>query len=143
MNITRLLLAIVAGAIFIFASDAIVHSIWLLPDYTATKEIWRSDAEMTARLPWMLGAQLVCALAFTMVWALGFAGRSLGTGVLFGFWMGVFQGVWALMNFVVLPMPGALASKWFVAGILQSILLGLIVAAIYRSASAPRPTPAA
>jgi len=50
--------------------------------------------------------------------------------------MGLFSGVWALIMYVVVPMPGSIAAKWFFAGIVQTILLGLVTFWIYKP-SAP------
>jgi len=57
MNIPRLLIAIVAGFIVIFATDWLIHGIWLVPDYEATKALWRPESEMQAHMHWMLFAQ--------------------------------------------------------------------------------------
>jgi hypothetical protein len=46
--------------------------------------------------------------------------------------MGLFSGVWAIIMYVVVPMPGAIAAKWFFAGIAQTILLGLITFFVYE-----------
>jgi hypothetical protein len=50
MNVPRLILAIVAGFIVIFATDYLIHGVWLVPDYSATKSLWQPDAEMNARM---------------------------------------------------------------------------------------------
>jgi hypothetical protein len=42
MNIKRLILAIVAGWVVIFATDFLIHQLWLGPIYEATKPLWRS-----------------------------------------------------------------------------------------------------
>jgi len=87
MNIKRLLLAILVAFIFIFATDFLIHAVWLMPDYNATKELWRPEAEMNARFPWMLTAQLLVAIAFVIIWARGFAARgSTGLACGYGFW---------------------------------------------------------
>src|ERR1700759_5677143 len=125
MNIPRLLLAIVAGFIVIFATDFLIHSVWLMKDYEATKAIWRPEAEMGSHIAWMFLAQFLCAATFTVVWGLGFAGRPVSTGILFGLVMGIFQQTWALVDYVVLPMPGDLAVKWYFSGLAQAILLGI------------------
>ena len=133
MNMPRLLIAVVVGFIFIFASDFLVHGIWLAPDYKATADLWRSDAEMQTRFAWMLTAQFVTALVFVLIWAKGFAGRTLGAGASFGFLMGLALQTWAIVFYVVAPLPGVIATKWFLSGLLQAILLGVLVAAIYKS----------
>lgn len=135
MNIPRLLLTILAGFVLVFASDFLIHAIWLAPAYKATAELWRPEAEMQQRFAWMLTGQLLAAVAFAVIWAMGFAGRSLGTGATFGLFMGIAQQVWAIALFVVSPLPGDIAAKWFLSGVLQAMLLGILVAAIYK----PRP----
>ncbi len=135
MNPIRLLLTVLAGFVFIFASDFLIHALWLAPTYKATAELWRTDPEMQQRFHWMLLAQLLNAAAFTVIWAKGFAGRSLATGGFFGLCMGLAVQAWAIAFFVVTPLPGAIAAKWFFSGLAQAIFLGVIIAAIYR----PRP----
>ncbi len=134
MNIPRLLLAIVVGFIFVFACDFLIHAIWLEADYKATASLWRSDAEMQQRFAWMLFGQFLCASVFAILWAMGFAGRSLGTGAVFGLILGVALQVWSIFLFVVAPLPGVIAAKWFFSGLVQAMILGVIVALIYKPA---------
>ena len=132
MNMKRLILAIIAGWVVIFATDFLIHHLWLMPDYVATKSIWRPEAEMGTHICWMFFAQFLCAATFVIIWAKGFAGGSVGCGVVFGLLMGLFQQVWAIVNYVVLPMPGELAMKWFFSGLAQAILLGIVTALVYK-----------
>ena len=113
VNTPRLLLAIAVGFVFLFASDFLVHHFWLGVSYKAAAHLWRPEADMNAHLPWLFAGQLLCAVTFVFVWALGFAGRSVASGIVFGILMGAFQQVWALINFAVFPLPGAIAAKWF------------------------------
>jgi hypothetical protein len=140
MNIKRLILTIVAGFALIFATDFLIHGFWLTPDYEATKSLWRPEAEMHTHFHWMLFAQFLCAATFVIIWAKGFAGRDIATGITFGLLMGLFQGIWAIINYVVMPLPGALATKWLLAGIVQCVLLGIVTSLVYKPeqpASAP------
>ena len=132
MNMKRLLLAIVVGFVVIFGTDILIHGIWLKPDYEATKAIWRPEAEMQAHMLWMTFAQLLTVVTFVIIWAKGAAGGSIGSGIAFGLLMGLFQNVWAIINYVVLPMPGELAVKWFCAGLVQAVLLGIATALVYK-----------
>ncbi len=50
MNIKRLLLAIAAAFVVIFVTDFLIHGIWMMSDYRATQQLWRSDSEMQARI---------------------------------------------------------------------------------------------
>lgn len=137
MNIKRLLLAIVVAFALIFGTDFLIHGFWLNPDYEATKSLWRPENEMHTHFHWMLTAQFLCAATFVIIWAKGFAGRDIATGITFGLLMGLFQQIWAIINYVVMPLPGMLATKWFLSGLVQAILLGIVTAMIYKPEGAP------
>ncbi len=141
MNIKRLFLAMLAGFAVIFLTDMLIHGFWLARAYEATKALWRPEAEMHARIGWMFFAQFLCAAAFVVVWAGGLFRRTVGTGAAFGLVMGLFQQVWAIVNYVVIPMPGGLAAKWFLAGLAQAVLLGIVTALVYRPLPVDDPTP--
>ncbi|HEX8077878.1 MAG TPA: hypothetical protein VF511_08690, partial [Chthoniobacterales bacterium] len=69
-----------------------------------------------------------------IIWAQGFAGRNMGTAIVFGLLMGIAMQIWVIVNHVVSPLPGPLAAKWFFAGLAQAVLLALVTAAIYKPA---------
>lgn len=136
MNSGRLLLSIVAGMIYIFGSDYLIHVIGLAGDYKASASLWRPVSEMQRRFLLMLGAQLLCSIAFMYIWArTGWRRRALVDGAVFGFWMGLFQQVMTIVIYVVMPMPMKLALKWFFAGLLQTMLLGMVAALVYKPRS--------
>ena len=136
MNIPRLLSAIVVGFVVIFGTDFLIHAVWLAPAYKSTAALWRPEAEMQTHFGWMLFAQFLCAATFVMLWAMGFAGRPVSTGIVFGLIMGMFQQTWAIMNYVVVPMPGELAMKWYFSGLVQAVLVGIVTALIYKPRAA-------
>jgi hypothetical protein len=136
MNIPRLLLAILVAFVLLFGTDFLIHGYWLKPDYEATKTLWRPEAQMESYMLWMFLAQFLCAATFVLIWAMGFAGRSVGTGIVFGLIMGVFQQIWVLVNYVVLPMPGDLAVKWYFSGLAQAVLIGIVAAFVYKPRAA-------
>ena len=134
MNIKRLILAIVVAFIVLWVTDFLIHGVWMTPDYRATQQLWRTDAEMTSRMGWMLCAQLLFVITFVIVWAKGFASSTakIRCAAGYGLLMGLFSGVWALIMYVVVSMPGSIAVKWFFAGIAQTILLGLVTFWMYK-----------
>jgi hypothetical protein len=138
MNIKRLIFAILAGWVVIFATDFLIHNLWLGPLYQATKPLWRTETEMQTHICWMFFAQFLIVSTFVIVWAKGFAGRSIGAGVSFGLLLGLFQQTWAIILFVVMPLPAELAVKWFFGGLVQAVLLGIATSLVYK----PAPTPA-
>jgi hypothetical protein len=135
MNTKRLILAIIAGWAVIFGTDMLIHGLWLGPLYHATQALWRPETEMNTRICWMFAAQFLIAATFVIVWAKGFAGRGAGEGAIFGLLMGIFQQTWAMILFVVMPLPPELALKWFFGGLVQAVLLGVVTAFVYKPAA--------
>jgi hypothetical protein len=134
MNTKRLILAIVVAFVVLWVTDFLIHGVWMMSDYRGTQQLWRTDAEMGSRMSWMLGAQLLFVITFVILWAKGFARHTsnIACAIGYGFLMGLFSGVWALIMYVVVPMPGSIAAKWFFAGIVQTILLGLVTFWTYK-----------
>ncbi len=134
MNTKRLILAIVVAFVVLWVTDFLIHGVWMTPDYRATQQLWRTDAEMQSHMTWMLGAQLLFVVTFVILWAKGFASPTakVSCALGYGLLMGLFSGVWAIIMYVVVPMPCSIAAKWFFAGIAQTILLGLVTFFVYK-----------
>jgi len=135
MNVKRLLLAIVAGYVVIFATDWLIHEKWLAPDYAATQQVWRAKEDMASLGLWFLGAQIVTVLTFVLLWTRWASTAQIGCAIGFGFLIGAFSGAWPMVLYAILPIPGALAAKWFFAGIVQCILLGSVTFYVYKPAA--------
>lgn len=139
MNIKRLVLAIVVAFIFIFGTDFLIHGVWLKPDYDASKALWRPEVEMGARFPWMMAAQLLAAITFVWIWALGFAARgTVALACTYGLLLGLAVQVTSIVNYVVMPFPPHLALKWFCIGLAQAIVLAVITFFVYKPSPASR-----
>jgi len=134
MNTKRLMLAIFVAFVVLWVTDFLIHGVWMTPDYRSTQQLWRTDTEMQSHMAWMVGAQLLFVITFVILWAKGFASPTtkVACAVGYGLLMGLFSGVWAIIMYVVVPMPGAIAEKWFFAGIAQTILLGLVTFFVYE-----------
>jgi hypothetical protein len=139
MNIKRLILAIGIAFVLLWGTDFLVHGIWMMPDYRATQSLWRSDADMGSYMGWMLCAQLLFAITFVLLWTRWADTARLSCAFGFGLLMGLFSGVWAIIMYVVIPMPCSIACKWFFAGIVQSILIALVTFYVYK----PKPSASA
>ena len=137
MNIPRLILAIVVAFLVLFLTDWLIHGKLMMADYLATQQLWRPDSEMAAHRGWMLLAQLLMVVTFVLLWTRWASTARLSCAIGYGFLMGVFSGVWAIIMYVVLPMPCSIACKWFFAGIVQCILLGLVTFFVYKPKSEP------
>jgi hypothetical protein len=133
MNLKRLILAIVVVFIGIFATDFFIHGVWLKNDYAATMNLWRPEAEMQSHMGWLMLGQFLVAVAFVVLWAKGFAATGcLGCACIYGAFMGLFSQATTLITYAVQPLPADLAVKWFISGIVQALLMGVLVFVVYK-----------
>lgn len=133
MKAKSLGLAILAVFVGIWFSDFLIHGVWLRADYASSHELWRTEAEMQARIGWLMGGELLAAVTFVLLYARGFtATLGLGGALLYGAGMGFFSQAATLIDYAVLPLPPALAAKWVIAGIAQGLLAGILVFFTYR-----------
>jgi hypothetical protein len=135
MNPKSLLISIPVAFVTVWATDFLIHGVWLAGAYKATASLWRPEAEMMARMPWMLLAQFLVAAAFTTIFAACVAEkRCMSCTIKFAACMGIFSGGGQLMMYAVQPFPGSLVAKWVLAAIVQAVVLGIVVHKVYRPA---------
>jgi hypothetical protein len=135
MNAKSLLITIFVAFVTVWATDFLVHGVLLAGAYKATASQWRPEAEMMAKMPWMLLGQFLVAAAFTMIFAACVAEkRCISCSIKFAACMGLFVGAGQFIMYAVQPYPGSLVAKWFVAAIIQSVILGLVVHKVYKPA---------
>ena len=138
MNLKRGLSAIVGAFVTLFATGFVIHHLWLGEFYKAHASWWRPEAEMQSMMPLMLVGQLMMATLLTLVYAKGYE-PGKGSGVTQGFRFGVLIGLlltlpMSLMNYVVYPYPGSLVASWFIGGLVETVLAGTVIGAIYTPA---------
>ena len=137
MNPKHLILAIVAVFVGVWVTDFLIHGVWLQSTYKETMSLWRTDAEMQAHIGWMLLGQFLMATTFVVLYAKGFAEKACPLcAVMYGLFMGLFSQAMTVIMYVVQPFPASLAVKWFIAGTVQGVLMGLIVFFVYKPKSA-------
>lgn len=115
--------------------DFFIHNILLMGSYVAQAHLWRTDMMQKAWLMWVTG--LIVSFLFVYIFAKGYENKGLMEGVRFGLIIGLFTFIpMALGSYAVWPIPFTLAAKWFIAGMVEYPLLGLVAAAIYRPRAA-------
>ncbi len=126
MNPKRLILVIAVVFVGIWVTDFLIHGVWLISTYKATASLWRPETEM--KIGWMMLAQLLFASTFVIIWSRsGASVPTLGTSCLYGLTMGLLSQSMTLVTYSVQPLPADLAVKWFVAGLAQATLMGVLV----------------
>ena len=138
MSWKRRLLATLGAFVAIFAMEFVIHHVWLSDFYKAHAEWWRPEAEMKSMLHLMWLAQIVLAALLTTVYAKGYeVGKgSLAQGARFGFLIGLLLMLpSSLVDYVVYPYPVSLVASWFVGGVAEITLAGVVIGALYRPES--------
>src|SRR5712691_389295 len=110
MTTKRLILAIIVVFAGIWATDFLIHGVWLQSTYAATMSLWRPENEMKAHMGWLFLSQLLAAATFVLIWSKGFpATASLGGACMYGAFMGLFSQTATLVGYAVQPFPPELA----------------------------------
>ena len=133
----RFVLAFIAAYIFIFLCGWLLNGVVLKDIYAQTPNLWRPQPEMMSLFHWIIIGQALIVFAFIMIYVSGFARG----GVIAGIQLGVLLEIAAIgmrMGFyAVQPIPGKLILYGSVSGIIEMIIVGAIVGAIYKPPAAP------
>jgi hypothetical protein len=139
MNIPRLIAAVFVAFVTVWVTDFLIHGVWLAPVYAATMELWRPEAEMIQKMPWMFLGQFLAAATFTLIFAAHIAPiRCWKATIVYSLCMGIFSQSMSVIMYAVQPYPGHVVAKWFFAGLIQAVILGLVANLVYK----PKPTAA-
>jgi hypothetical protein len=122
------------------AGSFAIHGALLHGDYEKLQTLFRPEAEAQRYFPLMLLAHVIMAGAFVWIYSRGVEAKPwLGQGLRFGVAVALLSLVPSyLIYYVVQPIPGALAVKQIVYDTILLLVLGAIVAFMYRAA--PRPS---
>jgi hypothetical protein len=133
----RFVLAFIAAYIFIFLWGWLLNGVVLKDIYAQTPNLWRPQPEMMSLFHWIIIGQALIVFAFITIYVSGFARG----GVIAGIQLGVLLEIAAIgmrMGFyAVQPIPGKLILYGSVSGIIEMIIVGAIVGAIYKPPAAP------
>jgi hypothetical protein len=131
----RFIAAFTAAYIFIFFWGWLLNGVLLKDIYAQTPNLWRPQSEMMSLFHWIIIGQALVVFAFVMIYASGFAGGGVIAGIRLGILLeiaaiGMRMGVYAVQ-----PFPGKLIVYGSISGLIEMIITGAIVGAIYRPAS--------
>jgi hypothetical protein len=133
MNVKRFVLATIAVFIFFQITAFIIHGLILNPIYQQMADVWRPD--MMSKMWIMYITSLIFSFVFVYVFSKGYENRGIGEGIRFGIIMGLLILVVGMFNqYAVYLIPFSLALKWFISGMIEYIIAGIIVSLIYKPA---------
>jgi len=119
----------------------IVDGLILGATYESLKDVWRPDMESKMWIYHIV--MLVGAFFFSFVFSKGYEGRGIMEGVRYGFYIGVWMSIgMAYGTYAMIAIPYSLALQWFVYGIIQYMILGVLLALVFKKKPAPEAAPA-
>ena len=128
-------------AIFVawFLGSFVVHGLLLRSDYMQLASLFRTEGEEQKYFPLMILAHVILSGALVWIYARGAEAKPwLAQGVRFGVAVALLTAVPTYMiYFVVQPMPGDVVIKQIVYDSVLMVILGVIVAWLYRDTAAP------
>ena len=135
----KFLIAWVVLFIAWFIGSFVVHGVLLSADYMQLTSLFRTEADAQRYFPLMVLAHVILAGAFVWIYARGVEAKPwLAQGVRFGIAVALLTIVPSyLIYFVVQPMPASVVIKQIVFDGILLVILGIIVAWLYRGAGTP------
>ena len=117
------------------AGSFVIHGVLLHADYAALPALFRTEADSQRLFPLMLLAHVIMSGAFVWIYARGAEAKPwLAQGVRFGVAVAVLATIpMYMIYYVVQPMPGDVVVKQVVFDSIVNVILGLLVAFMYRT----------
>jgi hypothetical protein len=136
----RFLLAWLVVFVAWFLGSFVVHGVLLHADYASLANLFRREEEANKFFPLMILAHVIMSGAFVWIYARGVESRPwLGQGIRYGLAIVLLTTVpLYLIYYVVQPMPGATVTKQIIFDAVLVLILGAIVAFMYRAALSSR-----
>jgi len=138
MNWKRFLSASVVVFVVIEAMEFLINNVILMSQYEQLKDLWRPDMASKMWLMYLIG--LLVAFLFTYIFIKGREGKGIAEGVRYGIIIWLFVSVPMSLGFwIMFPITLKLALWWILFSLLEMLIAGILVAAIYRpSVAAPK-----
>jgi hypothetical protein len=128
----RFIAAFVAAYVFIFLWGWLLNGVLLKDVYAQTPDLWRPQSETMSLFHWIIIGQALIVFAFVMIYASGFAGGGVIAGIRLGVLLEIAAIGMRLAIYAVQPFPGKLIIYGSVSGLIEMIIVGAIVGAIYK-----------
>ncbi|HPS59248.1 MAG TPA: hypothetical protein PK514_14170 [Spirochaetota bacterium] len=132
MNFKRFIASVISVFITFMALDFIIHNIILMNVYASLKNLWRPGMES---LMWMMPLiTFILSILVTLLFIRGYQDRGIMEGVSFGILVGLMtNGLGAFSQYWMYPVPLSLAVKWFIFGLIEFIITGIVLSLVYRN----------
>ena len=139
MNKGRWIAAGLVVAIVVTILESIGHKLFMVGLYAQTASVWRPMDAIHALMPYGYISTLIVSFLLIYIFERGYEGRGsrIAEGLRFGIVIGLFTAIpMAVWTWIMLPIPAALAIGWFVLAMIDMLVAGVIIAAMYKKRGA-------
>ncbi len=110
----------------VFATDFLIHQVFLKDTYMATASLWRPAGEMNTTLPYMFLGQALVGFFLFWIYSIGYKGKGWSEAWHFALYFGCFEAGKIFVMFAVTPYTWDLVSGWVIAGFFQMWAVALV-----------------
>ena len=135
----KLLVGFIAVFIGAMLTNFVIHQLLLGSAYRAPEmvNLMRPVAESESNLWIHFVSAAFMSYFFTLIFSKGYTGKGIGEGVRYGLYVGLMVSIpMAYDTYAEMPIPYSLALQWFIYGVIQNVLLGILVAMVYSKKEA-------
>src|SRR5258706_11632254 len=138
MNVKRFVPACLVVFVFIVAFDWLFHGHLLQDAYMKTANMWRGKEDFGAHMPWLLLGQFVIAFMFCLIYTRAeTVKQGVGFAIGYGLVIALMRSGNDLITYAVQPLPLSLIGAWIAGSIVEGIIAGALLGAIYRAGPPP------
>jgi len=135
MNRKRFILASIVVFVVYEITNWIVHSLILSGVYQRLQSLWRPD--MMDKMWIMYVTAFIFSFLFVYIFTKGYEGKGVAEGFRYGLYIGLLMNIVGMFNqYAVYSVPLNLTIQWFIYGMIQFIIIGIVTALIYRPKAA-------
>ncbi len=133
MNKQRFLLAFIVVFVLLELLNYLIFSVILMPSLEAVKDVFRTGEDMLSKMWVMYVTDIIWSFFFVFFFVKGYEKKGIGEGIRFGIYIGLFFSfVSAYSQFVIYPLPYSMILGWFIYGLIEMIILGIVTSLIYK-----------
>ena len=123
--------------------DLVIHAGLLSGAYQSDEmmRVWRPD--MMSKLWIFYIVSAFTSFFFTLIFSKWYKGKGIVEGIQYGVYMGLLMATpMAYSSYAMYPIPYSLALQWFIYGMVQYVVLGIVVSMIFGKKPADAPVAA-
>ncbi|MBI1807813.1 MAG: hypothetical protein HYR76_12260 [Ignavibacteria bacterium] len=128
----KLWVGFIAVYVAMVVTNMVIHMGLLSATYHSPEvmKLMRPESDGTMYIYFITSA--IVSFFFTLIFSKGYEGKGMGEGVRYGLYVGLLMATpMAYDSYASYPLPYSLALQWFIYGVVQYIILGIVIAMVY------------